>query len=396
MQTNTKRDDYIRASLALSLIPEIGANRIKNLFEHFESPMSLFSRDLPDLVRVRKIGASVARSIRSFQDWGRVDQLMSMAEKHEVTLLTLFDDTYPCRLKQIHDPPALLWVRGDPAVLKRCFLAIVGTRRPSVEGREATIKLTRELIATTDLAIVSGLAHGVDTIAHRVILEENGCTVAVLGCGIDRIYPTGNFRLAQRMLQQGGAIISEFPPGTRPEAHNFPIRNRVVSGMSLGVLVTETGMAGGSRITAGKALDQNREVFIVPHAISNKKGTGSNDLIKNSGGKLVTCVDDILVEFPYTEIPRRGATNVSGERYAEDGQTPIRLRTSGPVEKSNTKDLSNLEKRICRLLSKSPIHADRLSQKLQMRAENLLPVLLKLELADVIIQKPGKKFTLKS
>lgn len=377
--TRELRDEYVRASIALSSIRDIGAGRIRELFHAFDSPMSVFSRSWTDLAAVKNIKNTHARAISGFKDWRKVDELLHITEKHRFTLLTPFDPAYPPRLKHIYDLPPLLWVKGNLKALARHFMAVVGTRKPSSAGRELTLQLTRDLVRKTGVGIVSGLANGIDTLAHKVTLEEKGCTVAVLGSGIDRIYPRSNIRLAQQIVENGGALISEFVPGTKPDAHNFPTRNRVVSGISLGVLVTETGETGGSKITVHRALDQNREVFIVPHDVRNPKGMGSNEIIQKNWGKLVCRADDIIEELPDLML------------LAQEKE-----RRNPNTQKENpgiNQNLNRTEQKICEILSGEPLHIDNLSQKINMPVKALLPVLLELELKGIIIQKSGKKFT---
>ncbi|MEX0681542.1 MAG: DNA-processing protein DprA [Balneolales bacterium] len=383
-----KRQDYIRASMALSLIPDIGAGRIKYLFEHYPEPLSVFSSSWEELASISKIGKKAAHAICKFSGWNKVNELLNMAEKHKFTLITPFDDCYPSLLKQIYDPPALLWVRGYAEALKQHFLAIVGTRRPSRHGRNLTLRFTQEVVCHSQLGIVSGLANGIDTLAHKVTLDEKRCTVAVLGSGPDRIYPRGNISLAHRIAEHGGAVISEFLPGTKPDAFNFPIRNRIVSGMSLGVLVTETGNTGGSLITVQSALDQGREVFIVPHDVRNPVGQGCNELIQRGWGKLVMRVSDILEELPVNM-----GNQPSGRADRRNGLS--HLEGAASAKTWQAMELEEPEKQICQRLDQRPLSIDDLAKLLKMETSVLLPVLLQLELSGIITQKPGKKFTLR-
>ncbi len=378
-----KSENYVRASLALSMIPSVGGGRIRRLFDHFEDPLAVFSADWSELAGVATIGATVAKSIRDFSSWGDVDRVLIMTEKHGMVLLTPFDHCYPARLLHIYDPPAVLWVRGDPEVLKMDFLAVVGTRRPSSEGREVTVRLTRQLIQRVQAGIVSGLAHGVDALAHGEALKNNRCTVAVMACGLDRVYPTGNRSLAFRIVDSGGALISEYPPGTRPEAHHFPIRNRIVSGMSLGVLVSETGIKGGSMITVGAALDQGREVFVVPHSVSNERGEGCNRVIQRGWGKLVCNVEDIVAELPPALHLRSGRDEHPQLRNGNPGGVNQRLQRA---------DADPQETMILRLLSEKERHIDEIARISGIATHVLLAVLLRLELDGIIVQRPGKKF----
>ncbi len=380
------REDYIRASLALSMIPSVGAGRIRKLFEHFSDPMAVFSKKWEEIAEVPSIGVGVARSIHHFRKWNEVDRVLMMTAKHRMKLITPADRCYPFRLRHIYDPPAILWIKGDPNSLKNEFIAVVGTRRPSATGRELTITLTRAITEAVHAGIVSGLAHGIDTLAHKVTLEQCRCTVAVLGCGLDRVYPAGNRRLAHDILNSGGALISEYPPGTKPDAHHFPVRNRVVSGMSLGVVVMETGINGGSMITVGQALEQGREVFAVPHDIRNERGEGCNIIIQRGWGKLICNAEDVAAELP---AAIRAACY---EAHSVDGLEASRKRGRA---QNNKRVLNPLQQKIVTLLEVKILHIDALSRQIGSATHNLLPVLLQLELEGVIEQRPGKKFALR-
>ena len=234
-------------------------------------------------------------------------------------------------------------------------------------------------LAEEGLCIFSGLAYGIDTIGHQAALKVGASTVAVLGSGIDNLYPKSNADVANHIVKSGGAVISEFPPGAMPDKGNFPLRNRVVSGLSLGVVVIESGIKGGSMITAELALDQNREVFAVPHPLDNPSGTGCNYLIKKGAAKLVQVVEDILVELPI---------NFSGESDSIAIEEP---KTQGWREY----DLDELSKRICEELEKKSFQIDDLADELNANTSQLLVALLQLEMQDLVTQKAGKNFELR-
>jgi DNA processing protein len=377
------REDYVRASLALSMIPSVGSGRTRRLLDHFKEPLSVFTADWSELSAIASIGAAVARSVRDFSAWEDVDRVLAMTKRHGLDLLTPQDKFYPKRLLHIYDPPVVLWVKGNSEALDREFIAVVGTRRPSGYGMETTIRLTRQLVRKVCAGIVSGLAHGVDTLAHTEALRNNSCTVAVLACGLDRVYPTGNRSLAFEIMKSGGAIISEYPPGTKPEAHHFPVRNRIVSGMSVGVLVTETGVTGGSMITAGAALDQGREVFAVPHGLRSDRGEGCNRIIQRGWGKLVCTVDDIISELPAGLKKQVADGNRVNERNASQSSITKRMRntTSDPAEMG-----------LLKLLSQKEMHIDDILRVSGVPVHLLMSILLKLELEGLISQRPGKIF----
>lgn len=299
-----------------------------------------------------------------------------------VTMLGLGDPNYPELLTQIPDPPTLLWVRGDISALNKPTVAVVGTRDPSDYGRAMAASFTKEL-SEAGLCIVSGLAIGIDAIAHDTAIRTGGLTVGVLGSGIDRIYPGDHRPLAYRMIEAGGCLISEFPPGTKPDAGNFPIRNRVVSGLSLGTLVIETKGEGGSMITARLALDQNREVFALPHRTADLRGDGCNYLIQMGGAKLVRNTNDILVELG-------GGFTLKSDA---DPQTSLEFEHREP--KWRSADLGALAIAICELLEKGQLHTDDLCDRIEQPVHVVLNELLQLEFAGYVQTLPGKLAVLK-
>lgn len=378
-------NEHIRASVALSMIPDVGAGKINRLFKACPSPMTVFSTGWQALTRIKGIGPVVAKSIHNFKDWENVDKTINRALDQGYKLLGPHDSHYPELLKHIYDPPVVIWVKGNTEALKKNFIGVIGTRNPTSRGREVTQKITQSILAALDVGIVSGLAYGVDTAAHRTTIENGGCTVAILGSGLDNIYPRSNRNLASQIIKNGGAVLSEYPPGTKPESHHFPVRNRIVSGMSLGVVITETRVTGGSRITLNTALDQGREVFIIPHDIRNNSGRGCNEFIRNGWGKLICDVNDIADELPQhllkKSFKRHGRLpDVQGKRHGKrnDGEsTRLKARQNDIITflKGKTEDI------------------DIISASLSIPANELLHELLELELAGRVTQKPGKRFT---
>ncbi|MDI6400850.1 DNA-processing protein DprA [Balneolaceae bacterium ANBcel3] len=396
MRTIIEKEEraYLEVSLALRMIPLLGASRIKQLLEAVDDPGQIFEQSAADLVNVNRIGPQIAEKIGSFNDWKKVEAIMEEAGKLNAVMLTPFHTAYPAMLKEIHDPPPVIWVRGSLEVLQKDYLAVVGTRSPGVAGKKMTVVLTKDLARRSHLGIVSGLASGVDTLAHETALEQNIPTIAVLGSGIDWIYPRSNISLAYRIIENGGAIISEQLPGTRPDAGNFPERNRIVSGMSAGVLVIESGIAGGSLITARQALDQNREVFIVPHDPLNSMGEGCNRYIQRGWGKLVLTAGDILEELPVELQKKSETTHISNDSGGMAGGGVINLQIASPSWKERC--TNDTQKSICRLLTdqKRALHIDEMAEILSVSSSGLLPELLFLELEGIVLQKPGKKFNL--
>ncbi|MFP8488937.1 DNA-processing protein DprA [Gracilimonas sp. Q87] len=348
------------------------------MIKHTNDPEKIFHLGKRELRSVEGIGEASALSVLSFDDWDKVNDILTHTVRNGSEIVTLADPEYPDLLKQIYDPPILFWIKGNAEILKHPGVAVVGTRNTSPYGRKMAKKFTGNL-ADKDLCIFSGLASGIDSIAHRTALEHNGKTVAVLGSGIDNLYPRENASLANDIVKSGGAVITEYPLGTKPDAGNFPVRNRIVSGMSLGVLVIESGIKGGSMITADIGLDQNREVFALPHPVLSPSGTGCNYLIKRGAAKLVQTVDDILEELPVGNDSDRNGSIVQ-EKKKKDWRKEI---------------LDERAKKICEILEEKAHQVDDLSDKVGMDTSQLLVTLLQLEMEDIVSQKAGKIFELK-
>ncbi|MGH9448877.1 MAG: DNA-processing protein DprA, partial [Terriglobia bacterium] len=280
--------------LALTHVEGLGARGAYNLVKHFESPQALYSASLTELESCG-LPARVARAIHAQQGMAEAEKEMLGAEKLGCGVVSLASKAYPDLLKQIPDPPLVLYTKGGPGVLSGHAVAVVGARRPSAYGSSVAHRLSGDL-ARRRLVIVSGMARGIDSASHRGAIEAGGKTIAVLGSGIDVIYPRENTKLAEKIVENG-ALITEFPLGTHPAPENFPIRNRIISGLSLGVLIVEAAEYSGSLITARLALEQNREVFAVPGNITSPQSFGPNLLIKQ-GAKLVDDWLDVVEEFP--------------------------------------------------------------------------------------------------
>lgn len=374
MQNNS----ILRNLIALTLIPGLGSKRVKHLVQECGNLENLFSLSKAQLRSFEGVGEASSLAILSFKDWNLVDDIIAQTKKVGAQIITIADTEYPKLLKQIYDPPILFWIKGNPEALSKPGVAVVGTRNASTYGKKQAEKLSKKL-AEEGLCIFSGLAYGIDTIGHQAALAIGTPTVAVLGSGIDNLYPKSNAEVANNIVKSGGAVISEFPPGTIPDKGNFPLRNRVVSGLSLGVVVMESGIKGGSMITAELALDQNREVFAVPHPLDNPSGTGCNYLIKKGAAKLVQVVDDILVELPISFTSSQNIPQT--EEHSSDGWREY--------------DLDELSKRICEELEINSIQIDDLADKLDSGTSQLLVALLQLEMQDLVTQKAGKVFELR-
>jgi len=366
----------VREFVALHLVDNLGAQRIRLLIQSVEHPQLIFRLEKHELETIRGIGPKTARDIVTFNDWDKVDEILEKTEVLGAEIMTFWDEDYPPLLREIFDPPLILWIKGDRSVLKSDGISIVGTRKAGKYALNMADKFAREL-SSRGLVIISGLAYGVDGAAHRATVKAGGKTIAVLGSGIDWIYPSEHKGLASKIVETGGAVISEFPLGTAPDMGNFPVRNRIVSGMSLGTLVVASGIEGGSMITAKSALDQNREVFVIPHNIGHPNAIGCNSLIKRGMGKLVQDVDDILEEISI--------------HIKDTVDKPLAKR-----EKNwKSQELDELSTRICRLLQKKKsLHIDQLSEQLEMSSHQLLAKLLELEMQNCVKQTAGKKFEL--
>lgn len=366
-----------RAIIGLLNVPELGLQRIKQLIlkSGIKCAEDIFNLSLPELLKIDGIGEQVAKNIHSFNDWDKVDKILKNTDKCGASLISIDDEYYPELLKHIYDPPIILWYKGDKSVFKLPGLAVIGTRRAGAYGLGETENWVKNLVAN-GLCINSGLAYGVDAKAHQAALEQGGKTIAVLGSGIDVLYPAKNSRLASKIIESGGIIVSEYIPGTPPDAVNFPGRNRIVSGMSLGTLVVESGIKGGSMITARYALDQNREVFVIPHQLGNLQGEGCNYLIRTGQGKLVQSIKDITEELSIETVEGTDKPAAKNEKW-------------------KTLSLSSDEEKICSLLSEQgSIQIDKISEILNKPTHELLSVILNLELNGVIKQKVGKYFEL--
>src|SRR6202051_369405 len=298
-----------------------------------------------------------------------------------VSVVCMDDSTYPAQLKQIYDPPLDLYVRGNVEAIAQPGSAVVGTRHPTPYGLGMAERLACDL-ANRGLVIFSGLARGVDTAAHRGAISGKGKTVAVLGTGVDVMYPKENSRLAEQILSLGGALISEFSLGTFAAPQNFPIRNRIISGISFGVLVVEAAEYSGTRITARCALEQNREVFAVPGNVTNKNSWGPNTLIKQ-GAKLVATWEDVWEELP---------ANVRLTLTPEPGSESSVGQTASLFEEPS---LSPHEKKIYRVLKADEAqHLDEIIEKLEpeLSSSEIFAALFELELSGKVKQLPGKNF----
>lgn len=373
--------------LALTLVPGLGTRMAGKLLDRFRSPQAVFRASRTEL-EAAGAGGAVAQSISSgcsFED--ALDQQHKMAE-HGAVAIPRSDPRYPELLREIFDPPVMLFARGRLELLQPFHFAVVGTRRPTTYGMAVAEKLSADL-ARTGLTIVSGMARGIDTTAHKGALSAGGDTIAVLGCGVDIVYPSENRRLAADLVVKG-LLISEFAMGSIAFPQNFPIRNRIISGMSAGVLVVEGAQYSGSAITAKLALDQGREVFAVPGNITSKASWGPNLLIKQ-GAKLVQDWNDVIAELP-AEVRRqlieRGRNRLLGTdgASADGGEASHLEGREGALPEVGRKLLAVLR-------VDNATHLDDLLQSLEdSSASELIAALFEMEMLGLVKQLPGKNF----
>jgi DNA processing protein len=366
--------------LAISLTPGLGPTKSRKLVEHFGSPAAVLHASLTELESTGMQAVS-AQSLGTGKSAELAREEVAHAGAAGVTLISQDDPCYPPRLKEIYDPPLILYVRGNPEVLIRPGIAVVGTRHPTPYGSGMAERLACDL-AAQGLVIISGMARGVDTASHRGAISAKGKTLAVFGTGVDVIYPKENSRLSEQILALGGALISEFPLGTFAAPQNFPIRNRILSGMSVGVLVVEAAEYSGTRITARCALEQNRDVFAVPGNVTNKNSWGPNTLIKQ-GAKLVATWEDVWEEL---------ATEV---RLALTPASSLESPRASSASLFPDEGLPPHEKRILSLLkADEATHIDEIVEKLEteMSSSEIFAALFELELTGKVRQMPGKNF----
>jgi DNA processing protein len=373
------------AWMALTLTPGMGPTRIWKAMNRLGAAAQLFEASLTEL---EGLGMPAQSAQFVFEGKARAaaeDEMKRVAEAGG-SILTPEDEAYPERLREIYDPPAVLWIRGDAALLARPGIAVVGTRQPSPYGAGMAELLSRDL-ANRRMVILSGMARGVDTAAHKGAIEAGGKTVAVWGTGIDVIYPKENKKLAESIVATGGTIVSEYPLGTFPAPQNFPIRNRILSGMSVGVLVIEAAEYSGTRITARCAMEQNRDVYAVPGNVTNKNAWGPNTLIKQ-GAKLTATWEDI-----WEDLPSEIRLELEDERAAANGRSES--KSGGTASLFNDTSLPDHERIVFgRLRHDESTQLDELIEQLEseLGSAEIFTALFELELAGRVRQLPGKNY----
>lgn len=353
----------------LKHVPGIGNHLFKRLIDHFETPESVFTASLQELARIEGISSRLAEKIHGYSLSDAIEKDMDRVLRKNINIVTMTNSSYPALLLQLPDPPPFLYVKGklDGGTGN---IAVVGSRNATRYGLSMARQLSKEL-TKQKLRIVSGMARGIDTEAHQGALAGGGRTFAVLGSGLDNIYPPENARLADR-IADNGAVISEFPMTAEPDGRNFPIRNRIICGMSLGTVVVEATKKSGSLITANLAADQGREVFAVPGSVRSFKSTGTHSLLKQ-GAKLVEQAGDVIDELahllPETSTPDRPVDSIE-----------------------DSPQIDGAENLVYQALEPYPVHFDIIKRKTNLDSGELAGILLKLELKGLVYQDPGKNF----
>lgn len=366
-------EELVNLFLLLS-VDRIGPAKIRTLLSKFRSIKNILNAPSKELEQVEGISRELSSRIRkavSVKSKAEkfLEQEIKKLEKIGARIITVWDEEFPSLLKKIYDPPLLLYVIGNFAENDQYSISVVGTRGPSNYGKLQTERIVSDL-ATQKITIVSGLARGIDSLSHKTALKNGSRTIAFIGSGLDVIYPPENKKLFEEICDNG-AVISEFTLGTKPDAVNFPKRNRLISGFSLGTLIVETGITGGAMQTARLALDQNREVFAIPGNLGVKQSEGTNLLIQRGEAELITSAEDILNELELKLKPIIGKNIPKPE-----------------------KDLNIFESKIYQSLTNEPLHIDKISEQTNLSVSDCLVYLLSLEFKGLVKQLPGKVFGL--
>ncbi len=358
--------------VSLHMIPRLGSAVIGRLVETFGSPERVFEAERPELLKIVGLKPEAARHIAERTSVQAAEKELKKVESQGARIITFADRSYPELLKQIHNPPMMLYAKGLDFPKDKRSIAIVGSRNPTRYGFDAAETFGSDF-AARGITVISGMARGIDSAAHIGCLRGGGFTVAVIGTGIDVVYPSENKTLFNKIAEKG-MILSEFAMGSPPEPWNFPIRNRIISGLCEGIVVVEATKKSGSLITASLALEQNREVFAVPGSIHSFKSTGTHHLIKQ-GACLAEKADDVLEEMGFSAKSRKQANPATqnGER---------------------TPPLDEREKKIFALLGDYPVHMDQIMREAKFEAGEAASLLMEMELKGLVKQLPGKMFVL--
>jgi DNA processing protein len=358
--------------LALTTIPNIGAVHAKILLQQYDVK-DIFKARRSELEKIEGIGIIRAKSIKEFGDFTRAEEEIVFIEKYKIKPLFITDKDYPQRFLNCYDPPTMLFYKGNADLNASKLVGIVGTRNHTDYGKQVTEKLVKDL-APQNAVIVSGLAFGIDSIAHKAAIKYNLATIAALGHGLDRIYPAENTGLAKDMIKHGGGLITEFFSRTKPDKHNFPQRNRVVAGLCDATIIVETDIKGGSMITAELANGYNRDVFAIPGKITDKKSSGSNFLIRNNKAILLTDARELIEMMGWEEKKQKTKVKNQKEIFI---------------------DLSKDEKIIVDILNeKETVHIDEINFRSNLSSSAIAAAILNLELQNLVKGLPGKIYKL--
>jgi DNA processing protein len=365
-------EQLVNLKLIMS-VEGIGPAKIRNLLAKFKTTENILSADLHSLSEAEGISTNLAKRLirvhSTRQDVeASLEQELEVLKETGARIITVWDAEFPALLKKIYDPPLVLYILAELLDQENYMISIVGTRMPTTYGKVQAERIAREL-AEQNVTILSGMARGIDSIAHHAALKNNGRTVAVIGSGLDVIYPPENKKLFNE-IKEHGAVISEYPPGTKPDAVNFPKRNRIIAGLSLGCIVIETAIGGGAMQTAAFALDQNREVFAVPGNLGVRQADGTNFMIQKGEAKLIRSAEDVLVELELKLKPVLGKN----------------------IPKPQV-DLNMFEEKILSTLNDEPLQIDKIATRTSLSTSDCLVHLLSLEFKGLIKQLPGKVFT---
>jgi DNA processing protein len=355
-------------------IEGVGPAKVRSLLAKFRKTEKILSADYDSLLKVDGISSNLAKRIhssnRNYQntkDW--LEGELSKLEKLNAEIITVWDDSYPKILKNIYDPPLILQIKGGLLEVDDYSIAMVGTRMPTNYGKVQAERIATGL-AEQNITVVSGMARGIDSISHSAALKQGGRTISIIGSGLDVIYPPENHKLFDK-ISESGAVVSEFNLGTKPDAVNFPKRNRIISGISLGSIIVETGIAGGAMQTARFALDQNREVFAVPGNVGIKQAEGANQLIQRGEAELITSAEDVLIELELKLKPVLGK-NIPRQQ----------------------EELNLFEEKILNALNSEALMIDNIANSTNLSTSDCLVHLLSLEFKGLVKQLPGKMFAL--
>lgn len=358
--------------LALTLVPNIGDVQAKILIQHFGEASAIFKAKEAELDKIENIGVVRAKSIKGFDDFHLAEKELEFIQKYKIKTFFLTDKDYPQRLLNCYDSPTLLFYKGSADLNASKIVAIVGTRTNTEYGKQFTEKLVKDL-SEQNITVVSGLAFGIDAYAHKAAIKNNLPTIGVVGHGLDKIYPSEHAGLAKDMIKNGGGVLSEFFSGTKPDKHNFPLRNRIVAGLSDTTVLIETTIKGGSMITAQLADAYNRDVFALPGRVNDTKSCGCNHLIKHNKAILLSDANDLLEVMGWKE----------------------KTKTKTKKQRELFIELSAEEKHIVNLLQqKEAVHIDEINLAGGLSSSTIAAAILNLELQNIVTSLPGKMYKL--